>query len=141
MMPQVIDANIAVLRNTLDVLLKQAAVPYSDATPASFPEKKGIYIITSNEGVILRAGKTGSSRATLRQRLYQNHLMGSQSGNLPAQLVGSRQCTDLIGAKAWIRRSCSVRFLPIEDDVARARVEHFMLAVAQPQFCDNNKWD
>src|SRR5216683_300920 len=99
MMPQAIDANIAVLRSTLEELLGQAPVSYSGATPASFPEKKGIYIITSSDGAVLRAGKTGSGKATLRQRLYQNHLMGSQSGNLPAQLVGSRKCIDLAEAK------------------------------------------
>ncbi len=140
-MPQVIDRNISALRSTLEALLGQVPVSYSGATPASFPEKKGIYIITSNDGVILRAGKTGTGKATLRQRLYQNHLMGSQGGNLPAQLVGSGECTDFSQAKTWIRRVCSVRFLPIEDDAIRARVEHFMLAVVQPKFCDNNKWD
>jgi hypothetical protein len=138
MKAQEIEANISTLRKTLETLLGQAPVQYSDATPSSFPEGKGIYIITAKDGTIVRAGKTGR---TLRERLYNNHLMGTQPGNLRAQLVGSRQSTDMKAAKDWIRECCSVRFLEIADDAGRARVEHFMLAVVQPRFCDNNKRD
>ena len=136
-----VNANMSVLKETLEKLLAQTEIPYCDATPATFPENKGVYVITSSDGTILRAGKTGLGKATLRQRLYQNHLMGTQGGNLPAQLVGSRECPDLISAKHWIRKFCSVRFLPIDDDLVRSRTEHFILAVLEPRFCDNNNWD
>jgi hypothetical protein len=138
---QEIDSIISELRKALEKLLGSNPISYSTATPSSFPDQKGIYIISSNDGQILRAGKTGLGNAKLRQRLYSNHLMGSQGGNLPAQLVGSRECSSLLEAKDWIRRKCSVRVLPIEDDATRSRVEHFMLAIVQPRFCDNNRWD
>jgi hypothetical protein len=118
----------------LDPLLKQEKRSYAEATPALFPNEPGVYVITSGWDV-MRAGKTTS----LRQRLYSNHLMGDQPGNLRAQLVRSGMCSDLVSAKAWIRANCTVQFLVIEDEAERSQIEHFMLSVVQPKFCDNNK--
>ena len=65
--------------------------------------------------------------------------MGNQDGNLRAQLVSSGECSDMEHAKNWIRENCSVRYLEIDDSSTRANLEHFMLAVLEPKFCDNNK--
>ena len=129
---------IEVLVNQLSLLLSADSVSYSDVTPRIFPEAPGIYVICDRAGFVLRAGKTS---ATLRQRLYQNHLMGSQDGNLPAQLVGSGTCTSLSDAKEWIRKNCFVRWLDVGDARERGFLEHFMLAVLEPKFCDKNKQD
>jgi len=65
--------------------------------------------------------------------------MGNQDGNLRAQLVANGDCSDLESAKSWIRKNCEVRYLEVDDSSTRASFEHFMLAVLQPKFCDNNK--
>jgi len=139
MLPEIAREHLDELVKTVVHLLDQAPILYSSATPSSFPEAKGVYVITSAQGEVLRAGKTGDKNATLRQRLYRNHLMGDQPGNLRAQLVASGICSDLEGAKNWIRKNCSARFLEIPADSVRANFEHFMLAVLQPRFCDNNR--
>ncbi|MGA3262792.1 MAG: hypothetical protein ABSC47_01965 [Terracidiphilus sp.] len=139
MLPEKAKEHISTLVGIVERLLDQTPTPYSSAKPSSFPETKGVYVITSAQGEVLRAGKTGKGNATFRERLYRNHLMGNQEGNLRAQLVGSGECSDMEQAKSWIRENCSVRYLEIDDSSTRANLEHFMLAVLQPKFCDNNK--
>jgi hypothetical protein len=117
-----------------------AATPYSfdESLRSKLPEKPGLYVIfTRNNGMeeVLRAGRAKGAGG-LRQRVYQNHLMGNQSGNLRAQLVHSGRCRDIGEAKTWIRRNCSVRFLVVGDDETLRWTEHFMLAVLRPTFSD-----
>jgi hypothetical protein len=139
MLSDLVEKRIVTLTSIIHRLLDQPPVCYRDATPSSFPETRGVYVIKSHNGEVLRAGKTGQGSATLRQRLYSNHLMGNQNGNLRAQLVGSGQCRDMEHAKNWIRENCLVSFLELDDSSERANVEHFMLAVLKPRFCDDNK--
>ncbi len=128
------DARIERHKKLLYSLLFQRQHSYLNATPSDFPLEPGIYTIWKGSE-ILRAGKTS---ATLRQRLYQNHLMGTQAGNLPAQLVKSGVSPDLLSAKHWIRANCFVRWLVMEDAEERSFMEHFMLAAVQPRICDKN---
>jgi len=128
------DPEIRYFRELLEKLTKQTRHPYKTLKPSMLPVEAGIYMIAAGWEII-RAGKTTS----LRQRLYQNHLMGNQSGNLPAQLVNSGHCTDLLAAKKWIRDECEFHYLVIEDEKERSRAEHFMLGVINPRYCDKNK--
>jgi hypothetical protein len=139
MLPEPIPKRIEALTQVVDKLLEQEPVLYRNAKPSSFPDVGGVYVISSSAGEFVRAGKTGQGYATLRDRLYRNHLMGNQGGNLRAQLVGSGQCRDMDDAKSWVRENCSVRFLEIIDSTERANIEHFILAVLKPRFCDDNK--
>ncbi len=84
---------------------------------SKLPDKPGLYAISEKSacaGEFLRAGRT--DEGGLRQRIYQNHLMGSQKGNLPQQLIGDGVCQDLNGAKAWILANCEVQFIVVTDD-------------------------
>jgi hypothetical protein len=126
------------LARELSRLLAAPPTNYSTATPKVFPEVPGVYAIFDRDGAVVRAGKTDSS---LQQRLYRNHLMGSQDGNLPMQLVNSGVCGTQGEAKNWIRKNCTVRWLEIENFRERGLLEHFILAVLEPKFCDKNKQD
>ncbi len=139
MLAEKVKEHMSTLEGIVERLLSQTPIPYSKATPSSFPEARGVYAITTLQDEVIRAGKTGQGNATLRDRLYRNHLMGNQSGNLRAQLVASGRCTDLESAKDWIRKNCLVRYLEIDDRALRANAEHFILAVLQPEFSDDNK--
>lgn len=68
--------------------------------------------------------------------MYQNHLMGSQTGNLRAQLVRGGICPDMEAAKTHMRRRLVVQVLVVHDDQKRASLEHMILAVLQPTYCD-----
>lgn len=84
---------------------------------------------------MLRAGRA-SGAGGLRQRIYQNHLMGNQSGNLRAQLVRAGRCESLDEAKDWIRANCEVRFVVTAEEADLRWIEHFMLAALRPEFSD-----
>ncbi|MDF1597614.1 MAG: hypothetical protein P1T08_16165 [Acidimicrobiia bacterium] len=101
------------------------------------PELPGIYAFSSigQPSEVVRAGRASGSGG-LRQRVYQNHLMGNQSGNLRAQLVRAGRCDSLDVAKQWIRSNCEVRYAIVEDSHDLWWIEHFMLAIVRPEFSD-----
>lgn len=102
--------------------------------PSVYPAVPGVYgIRLTGSGEWLRAGRTDAS---LRQRIYRNHLMGSQDGNLRAQLVRHHVCQTLEEAKDWMRDYCLVQYMPIVEDGLRHRFEHFLLAALNPRYCD-----
>ena len=78
------------------------------ATPCLKP---GIYRIfdVGEPHETVRAGRTKTAAGGLRQRVYQNHLMGDQKGNLRAQLVAGGVCADLEGAKRLIANALTSR--------------------------------
>lgn len=126
-------------RLLLNQLLSTPKLPSDDSLRSSLPERPGIYAIHvkgAKPGEILRAGRTKSAAAGLRQRIYQNHLMGDQAGNLRAQLVSEGQCVDLDQAKKWIRVNCLVQVLVVEDNQLRQWSEHFILSVLRPRYSD-----
>src|ERR1035438_755117 len=104
MLPEVVQGHISGLTKEVARLLDQTPISYRNVKPSSFPETKGIYVTTLLEGEVLRAGKTGGGNATLRQRLYSNHPMGNQAGNLRTQLVDSGQCADMEEARIGLKR-------------------------------------
>lgn len=134
----VFDQRIEELKGLLYRLLTAESFHFDESLRSNLPEEPGVYVIYSvanGQEEVLRAGRAAGVGG-LRQRIYQNHLMGKQSGNLRAQLVRSGRCSDMEGAKAWIRQSCSVRFLVVHDDETLRWTEHFMLAVLRPTYSD-----
>lgn len=126
-------------RQLLEKLLLAPQLAFGDALRSKLPEDPGIYAIYvngANPGEVLRAGRTKSAAGGLRQRIYQNHLIGTQSGNLRAQLVRDGQCMGLEEAKGWVRENCTVQFLVIVDEQLRRWAEHFMLSILRPKYSD-----
>jgi hypothetical protein len=131
MLPEHLTERIERLEPRLEELL--ACSPL-EIERRNFPDAPGVYRIfeCSERGVTVRAGRSIS----LQQRLYANHLMGDQPGNLPAQLVRGGECADRDAAKRHIRQNLVVQILPVADADQRKWLEHFMLAVLQPRYCD-----
>jgi hypothetical protein len=136
---QWLDGRITELQTICGRLLGQPKVPYrnnGESIRSKLPEEPGLYAISKKgapPGEFLRAGRTDDGG--LRQRVYQNHLMGSQKGNLRQQLIGSGVCQDLNEAKSWILANCDVQFMVVTDDATRQWAEHFMLSVLRPKYC------
>ena len=62
---------------------------------SKLPCEHGLYVIyrkDAGDGEVLRAGRTKTAGDGLRQRIYQNHLMGNQKGNLRSQLLADGIC-------------------------------------------------
>jgi hypothetical protein len=135
---ETIDARLSTLERQLASLLDSPAIAFDDRCRSRLPEEQGIYRIFDprDPGVTIRAGRTKTAAGGLRQRVYQNHLMGNQQGNLRAQLVGAGVCPDLEAAKEYIRANLVVQVLVVDDSVERTWLEHFMLGVLTPLYCD-----
>ena len=119
-------------------LLSALPLPFDANLHARLSQERGVYAIreiAAAPGVFLRAGRADSSGG-LRQRVYQNHSMGDQRGNLRAQLVRAGRASDLQEAELWIQGQCAVQFLEIPDDEARHSAEHVILGLLQPEFGD-----
>jgi hypothetical protein len=137
-LPPGIVARTTLLESQLAALLRSPSIPFDDRCRSAIPEHHGIYRISdrSRPDDTVRAGRTKSAAGGLRQRVYQNHLMGNQAGNLRAQLVAGGICQDLAAAKAYVRDQLVVQVLVVPGAEDRRWLEHFMLGVLMPQFCD-----
>jgi len=110
-------------------LLDSNALAFDDQLHGLLPEQQGIYMVyakNAEPGEVLRAGKTRTAAGGLRQRIYRNHFMGDQAGNLRAQLVQQGVCKSMDETKSWIRSNCIVRYTVIEDDETRKWAEYLM---------------
>jgi len=107
------------------------------STPAAFPASPGIYRIFDpvEPAHTIRAGRATTGHG-LRQRLYVNHLMGNQPGNLRSQLVADGVCENIDAAKTYIRTKLVAQVLRVEDQRELVWLEHFMHAVLRPRYCD-----
>lgn len=88
------------LEKILDHLITSPKHFFDENLHRSLPDLQGIYAISSKngeEGEFLRVGRT--KKGGLRQRVYQNHFMGDQKGNLRQQLVAEGICDDIESAK------------------------------------------
>jgi len=126
------------LESQLRRLLLSTAFKFDSGLRGVLPEAQGIYRIfrAAQPGETIRAGRTKTAAGGLRQRVYQNHFMGDQKGNLRAQLAADLVCADIKAAKMFIRENLVVQVLVVENSEERTWLEHFMLAVLRPRFCD-----
>jgi hypothetical protein len=118
----------------IDQLLSSPMLAFDQHLRSALPEQHGIYAIRVKEaktGEFLRAGSTKTASGGLRQRIYQNHLMGDQEGNLRSQLVNDGVCEDLVKAKRWIQDNCYVQILVID----RRWSKYFILSILRPRYC------
>lgn len=119
-------------------LIHSQVIKFDERCRSALPELPGLYRIfdLGRPDETIRAGRTTSAARGLRQRVYQNHLMGDQAGNLRAQLVAGGECSDVEAAKRLIRERFGVQILVVENSEERAALEHFMLAVLRPRYSD-----
>lgn len=135
-MQNIINTKISANLSYLNGLLSSPLHKFDNTLRSALPELPGIYCIKNQSGMILRAGSTPTSKS-LKQRVYQNHFMGNQNGNIRSQLVKDGTCKDLDDAKTYLKVNCSVQWKEIlNNDDDRKWAEHFMLSILQPEFSD-----
>ncbi len=136
--PGGVGASLRALESHLSQLIQSPVIKFDDRCRSALPESPGIYRIfdLTKPSETTRAGRTKTAAGGLRQRVYQNHLMGNQSGNLRAQLIAGGECADLEAAKRFVRENLGVQVLVVENAEERAWLEHFMLGVLRPRYCD-----
>jgi hypothetical protein len=120
----------------LQNLLSAKSLNFDHNLRAALTNKPGIYRISENSAnwdSSIRIGRTKSGQKGLQQRVYQNHYMGDQSGNIKGQLVRAGRFNTQDEAKAYLSNSCKVQFIIVEDESERKWLEHFIISVLQPQ--------
>lgn len=107
---------------------------FKDLKPSMLIDKlEAVYAITDvSTGEVLYVGRTKN----IRQRLYNNHLMGPKTNaRLKKYLVEDPlqpQISDMEQAKEYLRTNCYAQFIPEPDMVKRGQIEgllSFMLNV------------
>lgn len=116
------------LEALLERLVTSPLIRFDDQCRQRLPKAHGIYRIfdPKKPNETIRAGRTKTAAGGLRQRVYQNHLMGDQLGNLRMQLVMDRTCPSVEAAKDLMRRDFVVQIFLVPDAAERASLEHFM---------------
>ena len=78
-----LDTRTELLRAKVEELLRSPYIRFDAQCRAALPAEPGVYRIfdPAEPANTIRAGRS-KARGGLRQRLYQNHLMGGQPGNL-----------------------------------------------------------
>lgn len=127
------------LERLLDQLLSSPSLTFDSSLRSKLPDSQGVYAIRYKQdlaGTFLRVGRTKRAAGGLKQRIYQNHFMGNQRGNLRQQLVIMGRCSALEDTKDWIRENCEVQYIVIEDDLLRQWAEYYALSILQSRCCD-----
>jgi hypothetical protein len=133
-----IGKRLRMLESTLGRLLASKIIRFDDTCRGSLPEQHGAYRIfdLGSFDETIRAGRTKKAAAGLRQRVYQNHLMGDQAGNLRSQMVVVGIRVDMEAAKQLMRETYAAQVLVVTEAAERTSLEHFMIAVLRPRYSD-----
>ena len=108
---------------------------FSTLKPSSIPHKlPGVYAIF-NSSETLYVGRTKN----LRQRLYNNHLMGPLSNaRLKKYLIEDYLCFPNIltpdDAKAYLRENCYVQFITVSTIIERGKIEGLLSFVLNVKY-------
>ena len=105
---------------------------FSDFKPSLIPEKEGVYCISLIENnKILYIGRTKN----LRQRLYNNHLMGPLSNaRLKKYLIDNNIVTDIDEAKKYILTNCQAKWIYENDYRKRGSLEGYLTGIMFPLY-------
>jgi len=107
---------------------------FRDLTPTLVPDIPGVYLITAMLDGSEQPYYIGRSK-NLRQRLYNNHLMGPRSNaRLKKYLIDSGECSDMKNAKEFIRQNCLARWIEESDTRKRGAIEGYATGLLFPKY-------
>ena len=121
------------LETSFGSLINRKAIRFNDLKPLMIPEVGGVYLITAKFGRKEEPYYIGRSQK-LRRRLYTNHLMGPvTNARLKRYLISSGECKDVIEAKGFIKKYCSVRWIEEPDIRNRGALEGYFTGLLFPK--------
>ncbi|MFQ6009132.1 MAG: hypothetical protein ACE5K8_09310 [Candidatus Zixiibacteriota bacterium] len=69
--------------------------------------------------------------------MYSNHLKGNHSSStFRRKLIESGHFSDEKEVTRYLKSTCQVQFVVIQDDAERTTFEHFALAILRPKYND-----
>jgi len=112
-------------------------IAFRDFVPSEIPTVAGVYLIT-----VITAGKSTKEipyyigrTKNLRQRIYNNHLMGQfTNARLKKYLVNYKECRDIAEAKEFIKNNCMVRWIEEPDIRNRNAIEGYATGLLSPKY-------
>ena len=133
MFQRVVDSQLQFLSERLNALLRATPLAFADMTPSKIPQRAGVYVITANVSGSEHPYYVGRTK-NLRQRLYNNHLMGPLSNaRLKNCLVAVGECEDIFAAKDFLRRCCSARWIEQDGFRERGAIEGYVTGLLFPK--------
>jgi len=103
-------------------------------TPSMLPQVAGVYLITKLERGTETPYYIGRTK-NIKQRLYNNHLMGRRSSApLKKYLIDNQVCSTIEEAKEFILRYCVARWIEESDYRIRGAIEGYCTAVLFPPY-------
>lgn len=112
-------------KRIVDDILNAPKYYFKELKPSVLPDQlAAVYAITDiSTGEVLYVGRTKN----IRQRLYNNHLMGPKTNaRLKKYLVeDSRQTqiTDMSAAKDYLKTNCYAQYISEDDVIKRGQIE------------------
>jgi len=122
------------LRKRLRELVAATPLSFSELTPSKVPMAAGVYVITARRGNVHVPYYVGRTK-NLRQRLYNNHLMGpATNARLKKHLVSGGECATMSTAKLFLKAICWVRWIHQDGHRERGAIEGFVTGVLFPKY-------
>ena len=124
-MKSLVDERLIESKTIADRMLGSKIFLFADLKPSDLKDGLPVVyaIFDKNTGEALYVGRTKN----LRQRLYNNHLMGPKSNaRLKKYLVEDPNVTDITTmteAKQYLRDSCYFQYIPEPDVIRRGQIE------------------
>jgi len=129
----IVDSQLQFLSERFSALLRATPTAFADMTPSKIPQRAGVYVITANVSGSEHPYYVGRTK-NLRQRLYNNHLMGPFSNaRLKNCLVTTGECEDILAAKGFLRRCCSARWIEQDGFRERGAIEGYVTGLLFPK--------
>lgn len=122
------------LEDSYNKLISISPLYFHDLIPSLVPDIPGVYLITAVIDGSEQPYYIGRSK-NLRQRLYNNHLMGPRSNaRLKKYLVDFEECSDMKEAKDFIRQNCLARWIAESDTRKRGAIEGYVTGLLFPKY-------
>jgi predicted GIY-YIG superfamily endonuclease len=126
--------HMEIMDSALGEILGACPLSFADMVPSAVPQKPGVYVITSVRNGVETVYYVGRTK-NLRQRLYNNHLMGPfTNARLKKYLVQSHECADIGSAKQFLRDTCLARWLVRDEMRIRGAIEGYLTARLFPKY-------
>lgn len=133
MLKHIAQHQLSILEAKLAALMDATPLAFADITPSKVPPKGGVYVITARLNGAEHPYYVGRTK-NLRQRLYNNHLMGPLSNaRLKKHLIDAGECDDVADAKAFLKRCCWVRWIEQENFRERGAIEGYATGLFFPK--------
>jgi hypothetical protein len=130
---RIVDSQLRFLSERFNALLCATPMAFADMKPSMIPQKAGVYVITANFSGSEHPYYVGRTK-NLRQRLYNNHLMGPLSNaRLKNCLISRGECEDILAAKEFLRRCCSARWIEQDGFRERGAIEGYATGLLFPK--------